>query len=174
MDFGCVFFASPDAYKDTALAEKMGFSHGWLYDSQMLGSDVYAALALCAVNTRRLIIGPGVTNPLSRIAPVTACAMATINALAPGRAVLGIGTGNTARRTLGMPAARVDQLREHIEICRGLLKGETVPYQEGERHRMISSSIPAAAISTSARGCRFTSPPAERAAWRWPGKSPTA
>ena len=137
MDFGCVFFASPDAYKDAALAEKMGFSHGWLYDSQMLGSDVYAALALCAVNTRRLIIGPGVTNPLSRIAPVTACAMATINAFAPGRVVLGIGTGNTARRTLGMPAARVDQLREHIEICRGLLKGETVPYQEGERHRMI-------------------------------------
>jgi len=137
MDFGCVFFASPDAYKDVALAERLGFTHGWLYDSQMLGSDVYAALALCAVNTRRLIIGPGVTNPLSRIAPVTACAIATINALAPGRVVLGIGTGNTARRTLGMPAARVDQMREHIEICRGLLKGDTVPYQEGERHRMI-------------------------------------
>src|SRR5262249_3448180 len=67
----------------------------------------------------------------------TACAMATINALAPGRAVLGIGTGNTARRTLGMPAARVDQMREHIEICRGLLGGQTVPYHEGERHRMI-------------------------------------
>ncbi|MGA8058644.1 MAG: LLM class flavin-dependent oxidoreductase, partial [Candidatus Binataceae bacterium] len=96
MDFGCVFFASPEAYKDAALAERLGFSHGWLYDSQMLGSDVYAALALCAVNTRRLIIGPGVTNPLSRIAPVTACAIATINALAPGRVVLGIGTGNTA------------------------------------------------------------------------------
>src|ERR1700693_2553887 len=107
MDFGCVFFASPDAYKDVALAEKMGFTHGWLYDSQMLGSDVYAALALCAVNTRRLIIGPGVTNPLSRIAPVTACAIATINALAPGRVVLGIGTGNTARRKLGMTSAVV-------------------------------------------------------------------
>src|SRR5260370_9897975 len=137
MDFGCAFFASPDAYKDVALAEKMGFTHGWLYDSQMVGSDAYAALELWAGKTRRLIIGPGVPNPLSRIAPVTACAIATINALAPGRVVLGIGTGNTARRTLGMPAARVDQMREHIEICRGLLKGETVPYQEGERHRMI-------------------------------------
>lgn len=137
MDFGCVFFATPDAYKDVAAAETLGFSHAWLYDSQMLGSDVYAALALCAANTRRINIGPGVTNPLSRIAPVTACAMATINALAPGRAILGIGTGNTARRTLGMPAARVQQLREHIEICRGLLAAKTVPYQEGERERMI-------------------------------------
>src|SRR5258707_2754806 len=133
MDFGCVFFASPDAYKDVALAEKMGFTHGWLYDSQMLGSDVYAALALCAVNTRRLIIGPGVTNPLSRIAPVTACAIATINALAPGRVVLGIGTGHTARRTLGMPAARVDQMPDPIDICPGPLNVETASQHESER-----------------------------------------
>jgi 5,10-methylenetetrahydromethanopterin reductase len=137
MDFGCVFFATPDAWKDAQVAERTGFTHVWLYDSQMLGSDVYASLALCAANTRRLILGPGVTNPLSRIAPVTACAIATINALAPRRVVLGIGTGNTARRTLGMPAARVEQMREHIEICRGLLGGKTVPYHEGERHRMI-------------------------------------
>ncbi len=146
MDFGCVFFATPDAYKDVAVAEKLGFSHAWLYDSQMLGSEVYAALALCAANTRKIILGPGVTNPLSRIAPVTACGMATINALAPGRVVLGIGTGNTARRTLGMPAARVEQMREHVEICRALLAGKTVPYQEGERRRMIRFLNPASGV----------------------------
>src|ERR1700730_6422068 len=28
-------------------------------------------------------------------------------------------------------------MREHIQICRGLLSGQTVPYQEGERRRMI-------------------------------------
>jgi alkanesulfonate monooxygenase SsuD/methylene tetrahydromethanopterin reductase-like flavin-dependent oxidoreductase (luciferase family) len=50
---------------------------------------------------------------------------------------MGIGTGNTARRTLGMPAARLSDLRAHVEICRGLLSGATVPYQEGERRRMI-------------------------------------
>jgi 5,10-methylenetetrahydromethanopterin reductase len=137
MDFGCVSFATPDAWKDARTAERLGFTHAWLYDSQMLGSEVYASLALCAANTRRIVIGPGVTNPLSRIAPVTACGVATINALAPGRVVLGIGTGNTARRTLGMPAARVEQMRDHIEVCRGLLEGKTVPYQEGERRRMI-------------------------------------
>jgi alkanesulfonate monooxygenase SsuD/methylene tetrahydromethanopterin reductase-like flavin-dependent oxidoreductase (luciferase family) len=36
-----------------------------------------------------------------------------------------------------MPAARLSQLREHVEVCRGLLQGKTVPYQEGERRRMI-------------------------------------
>jgi len=137
MDFGFVFFGSVQIYPDVVLAEKRGFTHAWLYDSQMLASDVYAALALCAAHTKRIFLGPGVTNPASRIAPMTACAIASINALAPGRTILGIGTGNTARRTLGMPAARLSQLRDHIRVCRDLLAGETTEYQEGERRRMI-------------------------------------
>lgn len=104
MDFGFVFFGSVAIAPTVAIAEKRGFSHAWLYDSQMLASDVYAALALSAVQTKTIVLGPGVTNPMSRIAPQTACAIASINALAPGRTILGIGTGNTARRTLGMPA----------------------------------------------------------------------
>jgi 5,10-methylenetetrahydromethanopterin reductase len=50
---------------------------------------------------------------------------------------MGIGTGNTARRTLGMPAAKLSELREHVDICRGLLGGQTVPYEEAGRRRMI-------------------------------------
>ncbi len=138
MDFGFVFFGSVAIAPMVAVAEKRGFSHAWLYDSQMLASDVYAALALSAVQTKTIFLGPGVTNPMSRIAPQTACAIASINALAPGRTILGIGTGNTARRTLGMPAARLDVLREHVRVCRELLGGKTTPYQEGERRRMVT------------------------------------
>jgi alkanesulfonate monooxygenase SsuD/methylene tetrahydromethanopterin reductase-like flavin-dependent oxidoreductase (luciferase family) len=137
MDFGFVFFGSVHVHPAVALAERRGFTHAWLYDSQMLASDVYAALALCAVRTKKIVLGPGVTNPASRIAPMTACAIASINALAPGRVILGIGTGNTARRTLGMPAARLDVLRDHVRVCRDLLAGKTTAYQEGERRRMI-------------------------------------
>jgi alkanesulfonate monooxygenase SsuD/methylene tetrahydromethanopterin reductase-like flavin-dependent oxidoreductase (luciferase family) len=137
MDFGCVFFGNVNVYPAVALAERHGFTHAWLYDSQMLTSDVDAALALCAVNTKKIVLGPGVTNPASRIAPMTACSIASINALAPGRVILGIGTGNTARRTLGMPAARLEVLREHVRVCRDLLAGKTTPYQEGERRRVI-------------------------------------
>lgn len=137
MDFGFVFFGRVQIYPEVVLAEKRGFTHAWLYDSQMLTSDVYAALALCAAHTKKIVLGPGVTNPASRIAPLTACAIASINALAPGRTILGIGTGNTARRTLGMPAARLSQLRDHVRVCRDLLAGKTTEYQEGERRRMI-------------------------------------
>ncbi|MGE0485538.1 MAG: LLM class flavin-dependent oxidoreductase [Gammaproteobacteria bacterium] len=137
MDFGFVFMGDVHIHGDVKYAEDHGFSHAWIYDTQMLGSEVYAALALCADRTSRIKLGPGVTNPASRIAPLSACGMATINSLAPGRAIMGIGTGNTTRRTMGMPAAKVSELEEHVRICRDLFDGKITDYSEGERHRKI-------------------------------------
>ena len=137
MDFGIVCLTSVDSRKDVAYAEAKGFTHAWLADSQMVWADVFQCLALCANDTSTIKLGTNVTNPSSRIAPVTACNFATLNVLAPGRVIMGIGTGNTARRTLGMPAAKLAELRTHVEVCRGLLSGATVPYQEGERRRQI-------------------------------------
>ena len=137
MDFGFAFLSTIDVADDVAFAESKGFTHAWLYDSQMICADVYQCLALCATKTRTIKLGTNVTNPASRIAPVTANSFATLNLLAPGRVIMGIGTGNTARRTLGMPAAKLADLRAHVETCRGLLSGDTVAYQEGERRRMV-------------------------------------
>ena len=137
MDFGFAFMGDCHIHADVKYAENKGFSHAWLYDTQMLGSEVYAALALCADRTNTIKLGPGVTNPKSRIAPLSACGMATINSLAPGRAIMGIGSGNTTRRTMGMPAARIAELEDHIRVCRGLLAGEIVDYSEGDRQRRI-------------------------------------
>jgi alkanesulfonate monooxygenase SsuD/methylene tetrahydromethanopterin reductase-like flavin-dependent oxidoreductase (luciferase family) len=137
MDCGILCLSSVEAVKEVVLAESKGFSHAWLADSQMVWSDVYQCLALCATATKKIKLGTNVTNPSSRIAPVTACNFGTLNVLAPGRVIIGIGTGNTSRRTLGMPAAKLADLRTYVETCRGLLKGETVSYQEGERRRQI-------------------------------------
>lgn len=137
MDFGFAFLSTIDVPDDVAFAESKGFTHAWLYDSQMICADVYQCLALCTTKTSTIKLGTNVTNPASRIAPVTANSFATLNLLAPGRVIMGIGTGNTARRALGMPAAKLEDLRAHIETCRGLLNGETVAYQEGERRRMV-------------------------------------
>jgi alkanesulfonate monooxygenase SsuD/methylene tetrahydromethanopterin reductase-like flavin-dependent oxidoreductase (luciferase family) len=137
MDFGILCLAHVNSWKDVAFAETNGFTHAWIADSQMVWADPYQCLALCAANTRTIKLGTNVTNPGSRIAPVTACNFATLNVLAPGRVIMGIGTGNTSRRTLGMPAAKLSELRSHVELCRGLLSGATMPYQEGERRRQI-------------------------------------
>lgn len=137
MDFGVIFLANIESGKDAAFAESKGFTHAWFGDSQMVWADAFQCLALCTATTKTIKLGTNVTNPKSRIAPVTACNFATLNMLAPGRAIMGIGTGNTTRRTLGMPAAKLSELRSHVETCRGLWEGKTIPYQEGERRRMI-------------------------------------
>jgi 5,10-methylenetetrahydromethanopterin reductase len=75
--------------------------------------------------------------------------MATLNELAPGRCVLGIGTGNTARRAWGMPAAKIEEVRQDVEICRKMFKGEEALYIEGpdrymkeERRRYVKFLSP--------------------------------
>src|SRR5580704_16490095 len=146
MDYGFAFLSAADIHKDVALAERKGFTHAWLYDTQMICADVFQCLALCAIKTKKIKLGTNVTNPSSRIAPVTACNFATLNVLAPGRVIMGIGTGNTSRRTLGMPAAKLAELRTHVEVCRGLWNRATVPYQEGDRRRQIRFLDPDAGL----------------------------
>jgi 5,10-methylenetetrahydromethanopterin reductase len=137
MEFAIAYPARPDAWKDLVIAEDHGFSHAWFYDSQMIYSDVYVCLALAAEHTKRIKLGTGVAIPSNRIEPVTAHSIATINLLAPGRAMLGIGTGFTGRNTMGLPPVKLERMREYIEMCRKLLRGEEVMYREGKRERAI-------------------------------------
>ena len=90
MNFGIVFPSYIEAWKEAEIAEANGFTHAWFYDSQLLYSDVYATMALVAEHTQTLTLGTLVAIPSNRIAPVTASAIATINALAPGRVILGL------------------------------------------------------------------------------------
>ncbi len=78
-----------------------------------------------------------VAVPSYRISPVTAAAAATLNVLAPGRVVLGLGTGFTARNTMGLPPVKLADLRDYIATVRGLLAGEDVLYREGDAERWI-------------------------------------
>ena len=105
-------------------AEELGYSHAWLADSQMLWSDCYAALALAADRTSRINLGTGVAVTGTRPAPVNAAAIATINALAPGRTFCGVGAGNTAMRVMGLPPQRIAAYDAYLSELRPLLKGE--------------------------------------------------
>ncbi|HKD69946.1 MAG TPA: LLM class flavin-dependent oxidoreductase [Candidatus Binataceae bacterium] len=137
MKFGLNFPARIDAWKDMVVAEDLGFTSAWFYDSQMLYSDVYSTMALVAEHTRRIKIGTGIAVPSNRIAPVTAHCIATINQMAPGRAMLGIGTGFTGRNMMGLPPVRLPDLRDHVNMCRTLLQGKEALYREGKRERWI-------------------------------------
>jgi len=108
-------------------AEQLGYSHAWLADSQMLWSDCYATLALAADRTSTIRLGTGVAVSGTRPPPVTAAAIATINALAPGRTFLGVGAGNTAMRVMGQPPHRIREFDRYLTTLAPLLRGEEAP-----------------------------------------------
>src|SRR6476620_6126923 len=117
MRFSICVMADVDEIGFFSHAEALGYDSVWVTDSQMLFSDCYAVLALAAQQT-------------PRIPPVHVAAMATLNRLAPGRVHLGVGTGNTATRSMGQPPMRIAEYAEHLRVLRGLLRGEPVDYTQ--------------------------------------------
>ncbi|MCB5170210.1 LLM class flavin-dependent oxidoreductase [Streptomyces bambusae] len=133
MRFGIVTTARPRLEDLAARAEELGYTSFWVYDTPMLHGDPFVSLALCAKATTRIRLGIGVTSPALRSAPAAAAALATLNALAPGRIICGVGTGNTARRTLGMPPLKTAELQSFTAALQDLTAGRETDYREGTR-----------------------------------------
>ena len=107
-------------------AERLGYRWLWVNDER-LERDPFTLLAAMAERTERIRLGPGVTNPYSRHAALLASAMATLDELSGGRAVLGLGAGGTNHRALALErTAPATALREAIELIRALWAGETM------------------------------------------------
>ncbi|MFB6726685.1 LLM class flavin-dependent oxidoreductase [Kribbella sp. NPDC056345] len=137
MRTGVIVAASPGVEDLAVQAEELGLSSFWVYDTPMVHGDPFAALALCAKVTSRIKLGVGVTSPALRSIPAAASGFASLNALAPGRIICGIGTGNSARRTLGMPPSTAAELETFTASLQDLTAGRSIRYQEGERVRDI-------------------------------------
>jgi 5,10-methylenetetrahydromethanopterin reductase len=133
MDFGTLIFTKPQrAIIDTQRAEARGFSHAWFPDSHMIWGDAYVCMALAAANTRKIKLATGISVAANRIPPVTVHSIATVNEIAPGRVMLGYGTGHTGRRVMGLPPVRLERFREEVRVIHDLLKnGEALYNTEG-------------------------------------------
>ena len=107
-----------------AESEAHGFGAIWVADSQSIFRDAYQALALAAAQTERITLATGVTNPVTRHLAVIAGSIATLAELSGGRAVLGIGVGESAVRTIGRKPARLAELEQATHALRALLAGE--------------------------------------------------
>ena len=110
------------------LAEQNGFEYAWLFDSHVLWQEVYPIFTLMAAATRKIKIGPCVTNPGTRDATVTASALATLNDISGGRMVMGIGRGDSARRVLGQKPVTVERLEQDCRLIRDLAAGREASY----------------------------------------------
>lgn len=121
--------AAEDTLKWAQVAEEVGFDIVGIADSQSLYRDVYMCLALCAAHTEKVRLGPRVINPLTRHPAIAAGAAATLDEMAPGRTMLGIGTGDSAVLNLGLRPATRARLRAYVKTIRELLETGSSEWQ---------------------------------------------
>src|SRR6201993_4124416 len=113
------------------LAEANGYSAVWVADERFY-REVYSCLGQIAAHTAKIQLGPCVTDPYSRHPALTAMAIATLDEISGGRAILGIGAGISGFAELGIDRRKSARaIRESIEVIRVLLCGEAVDF-EGE------------------------------------------
>ncbi len=135
MDLGVVFQLDPPASEVVRLArraEQAGFSHVWTFDSHLLWQEPFVIYSQILAQTDSVMVGPMVTNPGTRDATVTASLFATLNSMYGDRTICGIGRGDSALRTLGLKPNTLAEVRECIEVIRGLVGGHTVTYRDRE------------------------------------------
>jgi 5,10-methylenetetrahydromethanopterin reductase len=128
MQFGLCLHSKIDDIGLVARAEELGYDAAWFADSQLLWSDAYACLALAAERTSRIRLGTGVSVVDTRLAPVTAHSIASINVLAPGRTFLGVGNGFTAWRLMARKPAPLRDFEAFLDTVRRMLRGEEAPF----------------------------------------------
>ena len=132
MDIGVVLQCTPPAARVIDLAkraETYGFSHVWTFDSHILWEEPYVIYSKILDETRKVIIGPMVTNPATRDITVTASTYATLNEMYGNRTVVGIGRGDSAVRVTNGKPVTVAELRQAVIDIKGLANGEAIEYK---------------------------------------------
>jgi len=132
MDLGVVLQCTPPAARVIDLArraETYGFTHVWTFDSHILWEEPYVIYSKILDETRKVKIGPMVTNPATRDITVTASVFATLNEMYGNRTVIGIGRGDSAVRLTNGKPVTVAELRQSVIDLKGLVNGESIDYK---------------------------------------------
>ncbi len=112
-------------------ADQHGFEQYWIAENQFIHLDPFVCLALVASKTSRVKLATGVTNPVFRHPSTIAGAMACIDSLSGGRALLCLGSGDTPVYMAGLKAASVREMEDAIRSIKSLTAG--VPTKVGKR-----------------------------------------
>ena len=111
-------------------AEQAGWTGISVFDSQNLAADCFAVLTLAATATGRLGLATGVNSPAIRHPSVTAGAIATLQRISGGRAVVGMGRGDSALANIGRAPVRVAAFERYIKALQDYLSGRAVQFDE--------------------------------------------
>ncbi len=126
MRFGISFASHLKAVEVLPVAEELGYDVAWFYDTPAVNSDPFVVMAMCAGVTKTMQLGLGVAIPHLRMPHVLGTAMGTLGLLAPGRILLGFGTGFTGALSIGTKPTPWNVLADHLQVARGWMAGEEV------------------------------------------------
>jgi coenzyme F420-dependent glucose-6-phosphate dehydrogenase len=146
-------FAPAELLGYSRLAEELGFDSVFISDHlqpwRHEGGHAPAALpwlGALAATTERVLIGTSVLTPTFRYHPaVVAQAFATLSCLAPGRVVLGVGSGESLNEVpLGSSwpdgKERFARLKEAVQLIQRLWREDRVTF-EGQFYRTENATI---------------------------------
>ena len=100
-------------------------------DSQALYHEQFIRCALAAEHSRRARVGTWITNPITRHPAVTAAAIATVDDIAPGRAFLGVGAGDSTVYNASLRPASLATLERFVHTIRQLHQDGASQWQGG-------------------------------------------
>lgn len=133
-----------DAIRD---AEALGYEAAYAGESG-LEADAFVVSAAALAATAAIRAGPGIANVVDRHPVALARAAASLDRLAPGRALLGLGRGDPRHaRALGAAPATTAALEDALRICRALLDGGGVDHR-GRRWSARLGPAPARALAS--------------------------
>ena len=137
-------------------AEESGFAGLLLADSQNLVGDPFVELGVAARVTSRIGLGTGIVNLVTRHPAVIAAAIASVQVESGGRAVLGVGRGDSSLAQMGLAAPPAARLADLVTQVRGYLRGEEVT-AGGTASRIgwiAQTGLPAVPVEVAATGPR--------------------
>jgi len=127
MKLGVLLFPQPGRSAQLAqMVEGLGFDSLAFADTQNLTPEVWGQLMLAARDTQRIELGTGVTNPGTRDAAVTASAALALQLESAGRAVCGIGRGDSSLGKIGRKPTAVVEFERYVVQLQAYLRGELV------------------------------------------------
>jgi len=144
LKFG-VSFVSDEGFEKiveySVRAEKADLDYVFMSE-HLKGGSIFVYLTAVAINTEKVSLGPGITNPYLNHPISTGQMLASLDEISKGRVVCGIGAGDKENlRKIGVNQYKpVSAVREAVEILRTVSSGQTVNIN-GEVFRISNARL---------------------------------
>jgi 5,10-methylenetetrahydromethanopterin reductase len=119
----------PEMVRLSQHAEGSGFDSVWVAETRMT-RDGLTPVAAIAAQTNHIRVGTGIVNVFTRNPVLMAVSFASLEELAPGRILMGLGTGSPkVLAPQGVPFdLPLTRLREYVNVITRLVRGEEVTF----------------------------------------------